>query len=311
MCLYKRLIQNRKFTANKKNGGVIPAVYDKRTLAVPIACGQCIECKKRKANDWVVRLTEHIKYNTNGTYVTLTFSEESLKALGTDIHKSITGYERENAIATLAVRRFTERWRKKYETTVKHWLVTELGTTRTERIHLHGLVFSKDKEEIHNMWKYGYTRMGTYVNEKTIGYITKYILKTDIKHKHYKPKVLSSKGMGKEFLKSEAAKLLAYKGKNTRDQYTKRNGHRIALPIYYRNHLYDEIEREVLWITKLDEEKIFIMGREYDLKDENKQYLKALKAAQEKSKRLGYGTNQPNWNEKEYEEQRRKLLQAR
>ena len=47
MCLYPRIIQNKKYTKNKKNGGVIPAVFDKRVLVVPAGCGKCMECKKK------------------------------------------------------------------------------------------------------------------------------------------------------------------------------------------------------------------------------------------------------------------------
>ena len=35
MCLYPRLIKNRKYIANKKNGGNIPPVSDLRVLMVP------------------------------------------------------------------------------------------------------------------------------------------------------------------------------------------------------------------------------------------------------------------------------------
>ena len=38
MCLYPKLIKNRKYIANKKNGGNIPPVYDLRVLTVPIGC---------------------------------------------------------------------------------------------------------------------------------------------------------------------------------------------------------------------------------------------------------------------------------
>ena len=48
MCLYPKLINNRKYTATKKNGGVIPAINDKRTLLVPVGCGNCMECKRKK-----------------------------------------------------------------------------------------------------------------------------------------------------------------------------------------------------------------------------------------------------------------------
>ena len=46
MCSYPRLIKNRKYIANKKNGGNIPPVSDLRVLMVPVGCGKCIECKK-------------------------------------------------------------------------------------------------------------------------------------------------------------------------------------------------------------------------------------------------------------------------
>ena len=52
----------------------------------------------------------------NGKFVTLTFSEESLVELGEDKNiNTLNGYNLDNGIATLAVRRFLERWRKKYK----------------------------------------------------------------------------------------------------------------------------------------------------------------------------------------------------
>ena len=52
----------------------------------------------------------------NGKFVTLTFSEESLVELGEDkSNNTLNGYNLDNGIATLAVRRFLERWRKNYK----------------------------------------------------------------------------------------------------------------------------------------------------------------------------------------------------
>ena len=87
MCLYPRLIQNKKYIANKKNGGIIPAVSDKRVLAVPIGCGKCMECLKQKGREWQVRIMEEIKSNKNGIFITLTFSNESIKNLYKDMGK--------------------------------------------------------------------------------------------------------------------------------------------------------------------------------------------------------------------------------
>ena len=49
MCLFPKLIRNKKYCSTKKNGGVIPAVNDKRVLYVAVGCGKCMECLKKKA----------------------------------------------------------------------------------------------------------------------------------------------------------------------------------------------------------------------------------------------------------------------
>ena len=80
---------------------------------VPVGCGKCIECKKQKSREWSIRLQEEIRHLKNGKFVTLTFSEESLVELGEDKkNNTLNGYNLDNGIATLAVRRFLERWRK-------------------------------------------------------------------------------------------------------------------------------------------------------------------------------------------------------
>ena len=89
MCLYPKLIKNRKYIANKKNGGIIPAISDNRVLMVPVGCGKCMECKKQKTREWTVRLNEEIRNNKNGKFVTLTFSDESIKELDACIGNNI------------------------------------------------------------------------------------------------------------------------------------------------------------------------------------------------------------------------------
>ena len=81
MCLYPRLIKNRKYTANKKNGGNVPVFNDIRTLYVPISCGQCIECLKKKGREWQIRMSEELRNNNEAKFITLTFNKESLNEL--------------------------------------------------------------------------------------------------------------------------------------------------------------------------------------------------------------------------------------
>ena len=120
MCLYPRIIKNKRYTVTKKNGGVIPTppvlftengetYYDGRVMYAPTGCGKCIECSKQKARDWQVRLTEDIKDHKNGHMVTLTFSNEAIQELSQGMHR-LDGYERDNQIAKKGVKRFLGRW---------------------------------------------------------------------------------------------------------------------------------------------------------------------------------------------------------
>ena len=74
MCLYPKIIKNRKYTATKKNNGNIPEIQDERVQYVAIGCGNCIECRKQKANNWRIRIIEELKNNNNATFVTMTIS---------------------------------------------------------------------------------------------------------------------------------------------------------------------------------------------------------------------------------------------
>jgi len=307
MCLYPKLIENRKYKANKKNGGVIPPVSDKRTLMVPVGCGKCIECKKQKARNWQVRLHEELRHDKSGQFVTLTFSDEEYKKLSEEI-TGVTDYNLDNEIATLATRRFLERWRKKYKTSVKHWLVTELGHNGTENIHIHGLLWTKEKKEtIEQIWKYGWIYIGDYVNEKTINYIVKYVNKTDKDHPNYNSKILTSAGIGNKYLERIDSKKNKYNPIETKETYTTRQGIKLNLPIYYRNKIYTEEEREKLWLEKLDKEERWVCGEKVDISKNEENYNKLRDYYRKLNDRLGYGNNEIDHEKKRYEINRRKL----
>ena len=310
MCLYPRLIKNKKYTRNQKNGGIIPPVNDSRVLYVPIGCGECIECKKQKKNEWQTRLMDDIKINKNAKFITLTFSNEKYTELNKEINQNAKPYEIDNQLATLATRRFLERWRKEYKRSLRHWLVTELGQQNTENIHLHGLIWTEKEEKIINkIWKYGYTFIGQYVNEITINYIVKYINKIDALHKTYRSIILTSPGIGNNYINTTNSTKNKYKEKQTQETYITKTGTKISLPVYWRNKIYTDEEREKLWIEKLNKKQRYVLGQKIDISKDQKQYVAALKIAQAKNIRLGYGTGKKNWIKQHYEEQRRKILQ--
>lgn len=308
MCLYPKLIQNRKYIANKKNGGIIPAVRDDRVLAVPIGCGRCMECKKKKAREWQVRLLEDVRHNKNGKFVTLTFNNESIKELAKEC-EGATGYDLDNEIATLGIRRFLERWRKDNKKSIRHWLVTELGHEGTENIHIHGIVWTdKDIKEVEKHWKYGYIWAGTYVSEKTVNYIIKYIHKQDADHKEYKSKILTSAGIGSEYIIRNDSKNNKYKKGETKEYYKTRSGHKIGLTMYWRNKIYTEEEKEKLWLEKLDQQVRWVGGEKIDVSINEDEYYKTVEWYRNKAKRLGYQNDIIDWSRKKYEEDRRLML---
>ncbi len=306
MCLYPNIIKNRKYIANKKNGGIIPPVKDERTLWVPVGCGKCIECKKQKSREWAVRLQEDLRTNKNGKFVTWTFSEYELQKIDNEI-KGITGYDRDNEICRIAIRRYTERWRKKYKKALRHWIVTEIGGSNTERIHMHGIVWTDEVKDIKKIWKYGKVWIGDYVSAKTVNYIVKYVNKVDEKHKEYNSKIYTSKGIGGAYIDRRDAKLNKYKGEETKETYTTREGIKLALPIYYRNKIYSDEEKEKLWIGKLDKMERWVCGVKVDISEGEEEYYKVLKEKRKYSKRLGYGNDEKNWELKRYENARRNL----
>jgi len=293
--------------ANKKNGGNIPHCSDERIKWVSVGCGKCMECRKQKSRGWQVRLLEDMKVNKNGKFVTYTFSERELQKIDNKIDKRVKGYDRDNAICTYAVRHYTERWRKKYKKTLRHWLVTELGSTNTERIHMHGIVWTNEVKDIEKIWKYGKVYIGEYCSEKTVNYIVKYVNKVDEKHKEYTSKIYTSKGIGKDYINREDSRRNKYKKGETKETYKTRHGTELALPIYYRNKIYSEEEKEKLWIEKLDQEKRYVCGVEIDVSKGLEEYYKVLKRKREANKRLGYGDDSINWEQKKYEQEVRNL----
>jgi hypothetical protein len=275
-------------------------------LSVPVGCGKCIECKRQKARGWQVRLQEDLRENKDALFVTYTFSNKGLQEID-NLIKGITGYDRDNEICRIAIRRYLERWRKKYKKSLRHWLVTELGHTGTERVHIHGIVWSKEKADVEKIWQYGRVWIGEYVNAKTINYIVKYVNKVDPVHKEYNSKIFTSPGIGSGYKKRRDIQRNTFKGKDTIETYKTREGLEMALPIYYRNAIYSDEEKELLWLQKLDKMERWVDGVKVDISENEDEYYKLLKYKRLKNKRLGYGDDSDNWELKKYENERRNL----
>lgn len=300
MCLFPKLIRNPKYKATKKNGGTPPVLKDDRVSLVPVGCGVCIECRKQKARDWKIRLIEESKSAKYQYFVTLTYSNDSLVAISRSSDNSEV-----NDIATRSMRLFLERWRKVHKKSLRHWFVTELGDENTERLHMHGIVFSEhpiELDEIKSTWKYGHVYIGDYCTLKTINYIVKYITKSDKKHTDYMPKVLCSAGIGKNYVeRMRNFGSHKFDGVRTQDFYRLPNGTKIQMPIYYRNKFFTDEQREELWLQLLDKNERYVMGvkiSNVDTIQGAERYWRVLSKAQERNLQLGYQDD--TWRKKQY-----------
>lgn len=315
MCLYSKVIENKAFIPNAKNKGIPKICDNERKRGVNTKCGRCIECKSERRKEWQIRLCEEIKDNADEIkFITLTISEEAGKEL-----EEACGSDSADDIARLAVRRFTERWRKEFKKAPRHWLSTELGGRSTERLHFHGFIWGNE-EDIQRHWKYGHIFVGGYdkstgkrihyISEKSINYMTKYIIKVDKKHPTYQSKLFTSKGMGLRYIENEGKVRNRYKGEDTNKKYRFENGKEGRLPNYYKMKLWSDEERNELWSNYIKKNKIYIMGEE--LKDwhdgcdeyERNKRIEIQRATllyyQKLNKEMGYGDDSIKWKQREY-----------
>lgn len=220
-------------------------------------------------------MAEELKQNPHAIFFTGTFTDDRIDYLCKKY-----GLEKQdtNNIATKEVRLFMERLRKANGgKSVKHWIVTEQGHTRTKRIHVHGIFFHKDKKFLLKIlrenWIAGYKYNGEYVNEKTINYVVKYLTKTDLDNPDFRGKVLASPGLGSNYINSWDAKQCKYfprtETAKTREEYRFKTGEKVPLPRYYKEKLFTEEERQLLWIEKMEEGYSFIMGEKIYTKPES------------------------------------------
>jgi hypothetical protein len=300
MCLYPKLIQNRRYVPNRKNGGVPPVCPDNRLRQVTAACGRCYECRKQKANAWLVRMEEEWRANPHAIFVTLTIDDENFSKLkeaaeSEDVHK----------ISKIAVRRFLERIRKKTGKSITHWFINELGHENSKRLHLHGVIWGNEiqmKQLVNDHWNYGFVFIGQYVGEKTIRYITKYMTKDDEDNKDFHGKVFCSAGIGKGYCNRIAAKENVFKEEKTNENYRLRNGAKVNLPVYYRNQLYTEEQREKLFLHKIIKGDVWVNGIKVNMHKNPELYLQIL-AQEQKHCRILHGDRPQEWRKEKYERQ--------
>lgn len=264
MCLDKRVRRNPKYVPTKANNYSPPDLPDTRLAWLWYDCGRCAECLRKRAMSWRTRLhKEYYGTKDNFHFLTLTFSDESIAQLKADYIDLFPELDRpdDNDIARFAVRRFLERYRKRYRVSLRHFFVTELGGLNG-RIHLHGLVIGAkcrsrfdtrklDLDVFNSIWQYGHLWVG-WCTDKSISYIVKYITKPDPSHPDFRPIILTSPGMGKCYVTNETIAWHHSVPGGIHYLYTS-TGHKVALPRYLSQKIFSEEESLERQLQLLDD----------------------------------------------------------
>lgn len=236
---------------------------------LPLPCGRCPPCKKRRVDGWVFRLMQEDRVSTSAHFITLTYAPKYVPI-------SPNGFM---TLDKSEFPRFMKRLRKLVLNywinqvgddpepvltakflmpKIKYYAAGEYGTENL-RPHYHAIVFNvPDANMFYEAWKLDGEHLGQVVvgdvNGNSVAYTMKYIDKgpnakglfkgwvpfvgRDDRQKEF---ALMSKGMGANYINERTKKY--HKADLNRNYLTVDGGFKIAMPRYYKERIFDEDER--------------------------------------------------------------------
>lgn len=244
--------------------------------SLPVPCGKCPNCKKRRAAWWGFRLMQESKHSTSSYVLTLTYDIPnvpitksgfmSLSKPGKDANGRAIGSHLQSFF-----KRLRKRSSRKISRSIKYYSVGEYGdgngNTRTRRPHYHIIIFNVQLEDLIDAkdikiiqrhgwdskrhvrildWHFGHASIDI-CEPKGVMYCLKYISKErDIPlfqgDDRVPPFAAMSKGLGMEYLSREwIAWHLADKMNR---MFVHMDGYKISMPRYYKDKLYGKELRE-------------------------------------------------------------------
>lgn len=210
-------------------------VKDENKEYIPVPCGKCPPCLKRRASAWSFRLMQEEKRSITAHFITLTYDTQ---------HVPITS----RGMLTLqktAVQLFMKRLRKLNPNKLKYYAVGEYGS-HTMRPHYHIILFNAEIETIQKAWPYGQVHYGT-VTGASIGYCLTYTQKPRVIPLHerddrQKEFNLQSTRLGDNYL-TPAVRRWHISDLLERVYLPLDQGKKAAMPRYYKDKLYNFNQR--------------------------------------------------------------------
>lgn len=214
---------------------------------IRVPCGQCISCRLNRASDWATRIMHEKKMCGVACFVTLTYDEENLPRVG--------------EYATLVksdVQLFLKRLRKEIAPRkIRYYLCGEYGEHYC-RPHYHLIIFGLSSLEsclvIQKVWPYGFVHCGDVTYDSAC-YVARYCTKllTGPKKEWYIERnilpefsLMSRRpGIGASWLEKYGKEIKAHHNVVVK-------GRKMSPPRYYRDKIYDEVDRSIVRNSVVD-----------------------------------------------------------
>jgi len=230
-----------------------PLLVTTKEANYDVPCGKCPVCIKNRVNGWVFRCMQEDKRSIASHFITLTYdtrhvpiSPNGFMTLSPKVFPILKNGKR-GKTKTCDLTKFFKRLRKlQPKVKLKYYAVGEYGG-QTERPHYHAIVFNVTDEEFFvKAWDKGIVHVGSVTGD-SVGYTAGYINKGSIVPKHkmddrVKEFSVMSNDIGSNYLTKQ---IIAYhRADLSRNYVTLDGGVKVPLPKYYRDKIYDEVERE-------------------------------------------------------------------
>lgn len=230
---------------------------------IPVGCGKCVYCKKRRVSSWVFRLLQEELISSSSYFVTLTYEDRHLP-------RTKSNYA---TLDKTDFQKFMKRLRKINTRKIRYYAVGEYGTKHW-RPHYHAIMFNIDDiDYLQKAWQavepntdiksqIGDIHVGN-VTSNSIAYTAKYIDKekkvpTHKRDDRQREFSLMSNGLGANYLTPQIIKW--HKADLKRMYCVLPDGIKVAMPKYYRDRIFSQEEK--------DKQRVFLEQLE---KKENKE----------------------------------------
>jgi len=224
-------------------------IRDANKQQIPVPCGKCCNCLKRRANGWAFRLRIENRQHVLAAFVTLTYQTEFVP-----ISKNgwMTLNKKDVQLFIKRLRQVNQRKFKNYEK-IKYYVAGEYGS-QGDRPHYHLIIFGCHPDSFVHAWRNDDEPLGNVnvdiVNDATIDYSLKYIHKLAItRFRDFDDRLpefqLQSKGLGIAYLTNAMATW--HKQLLEERYYVAKDGNvKIPMPRYYKLKIYDVYEKNAI-----------------------------------------------------------------